>query len=58
MHTLKPINSDPIKNELKNKKAIFTLEEHTILGGLGTIIAEIILVPLFPKNIQKIWFKR
>ena len=42
VHTLKPIDSEYVLNKIKNVDNIFTLEEHTLLGGLGSIIAEII----------------
>jgi len=38
---LKPFPKDLIKNISKYKK-IFTIEDHSIIGGLGTIVAEII----------------
>tara|TARA_B100001057_G_scaffold499776_1_gene611737 strand:- start:1471 stop:2442 length:972 start_codon:yes stop_codon:yes gene_type:complete len=40
--SLKPIDASLIKN-LKRFKKIITIEEHTSIGGLGSIIAEIIL---------------
>lgn len=41
VHTLKPIDKK-IKDLLKEFKIIVTVEEHSIIGGLGTIIAELI----------------
>ena len=41
VHTLKPINTEMIKNYIKKSKIIFTVEEHTIVGGLASAIAEI-----------------
>jgi transketolase len=43
IYKLKPINSKKLFSELKDCKMIFTLEEHTINGGLGSIISELIL---------------
>ena len=37
---LKPFNKEELIKKQKNYKMIFTVEEHNIYGGLGTIIAE------------------
>ena len=42
MHTLKPIDKKLICDRAKNRKAFITLEEHNVLGGLGSAVAEII----------------
>lgn len=42
VHTIKPINDKEIVNHIKNKKLILTVEEHNIIGGLGSAISEII----------------
>lgn len=39
MHTIKPLDTAAIES-LKNKKMIFTIEEHSIFSGLGAAIAE------------------
>ncbi|MFA6486007.1 MAG: transketolase C-terminal domain-containing protein [Candidatus Magasanikbacteria bacterium] len=39
---LKPVDKEAVVNILKDYKAIFTVEEHNIIGGLGSIIAEMI----------------
>tara|TARA_Y100001936_G_C16081511_1_gene678243 strand:- start:2461 stop:3393 length:933 start_codon:yes stop_codon:yes gene_type:complete len=41
IHTIKPININSIIDECDETKAIVTLEEHTIDGGLGSILSEI-----------------
>jgi transketolase len=38
--TLKPLNREAIVAEARGMKAIVTAEEHTIIGGLGSAIAE------------------
>jgi transketolase len=40
--TLKPFDSDTFLAAAKRAKAIVTLENHTIVGGLGSLIAEIL----------------
>ena len=50
IHTIKPIDEDIIVKAAKETKKIFTVEEHSIIGGLGSAVAEVIaekaLVPL------------
>ena len=41
-HTLKPINIESISELIAKYKLIITLEEHNIIGGIGSIISEII----------------
>jgi transketolase len=52
-HTIKPFDYETFENILKNKKYIFTIEEHSIIGGLGSVVAEYIA----ESNIKPI-FKR
>ncbi|MFA5050700.1 MAG: transketolase C-terminal domain-containing protein [Patescibacteria group bacterium] len=42
MHTVKPLDVNLIKKILRHK-AIFTIEEHSIIGGLGSAVAETLL---------------
>lgn len=42
MHTVKPLDTSAILEALENTHGIITLEEHSILGGLGSAVAEII----------------
>ena len=53
MPTIKPFDSEFIENLCKKNIPIITLEEHNIIGGLGTAVAEIIA-----ESGQKINFKR
>jgi transketolase len=41
LHTIKPLDEKVLSSLLKKYKYIFTVEEHTLLGGLGSIISEI-----------------
>lgn len=41
VHTIKPLNKKKILKFINNKKLILTLEEHNIIGGLGSVISEI-----------------
>jgi transketolase len=40
MHTLKPIDTNALDNLISKGKTIFTIEEHSITGGLGSAVAE------------------
>jgi transketolase len=42
MHTMKPLDVKMIETLLKTGKPIFTLEEHSIIGGLGSAVSEVI----------------
>lgn len=42
MHTLKPLDKELIVESAKKTKAIVTCEEHTIIGGLGSAVAEVV----------------
>jgi len=42
MHTIKPLDNNLILKSLKETNGIITAEEHSIIGGLGAAIAEII----------------
>jgi transketolase len=42
MHTVKPMDKDAILRAAKETPLIITLEEHTVIGGLGGAVAEIL----------------
>lgn len=42
MHTVKPIDKEVILQAARETKAIITVEEHNIIGGLGGAVAEIL----------------
>lgn len=43
MHTLKPLDESLVVKTAKEIKNIFTLEEHSIIGGLGSAVAEVLV---------------
>lgn len=43
LHTLKPIDKEALLKELKDKQIVFTLEEHNLIGGLGSAVSELLL---------------
>lgn len=40
MHTIKPLDTDAIDDALRDTKMLVTVEEHSIIGGLGSGVAE------------------
>lgn len=42
MHTIKPLDKSLVEECLQDHKAIFTIEEHNIIGGLGSAICEVV----------------
>jgi len=43
IHTIKPIDQEVIIKAAKETKAIITLEEHQIMGGFGSAVAEVVV---------------
>ena len=40
MHTIKPIDKEDLKTIFDNHRLIVTMEEHNIIGGMGSAVAE------------------
>ncbi len=53
MHTLKPIDRELIAQCAAETGAIVTAEEHSIIGGLGSAVAEVV-VETFPVPLERI----
>mgnify|MGYP000206951928 FL=1 len=43
MHTIKPIDKDAVIHAAQKSGAIITVEDHNILGGLGSIVADVLM---------------
>ncbi len=43
MPVIKPIDTEPVLDDLKSGRAIYTVEEHSNLGGLGDAVGRVIL---------------
>ncbi|MCG1012317.1 transketolase family protein [Tepidanaerobacter sp. GT38] len=43
IHTIKPLDEDLILKEVAKTSKVITVEEHTILGGLGSAVAEVLV---------------
>jgi transketolase len=55
MHTIKPIDKDIILKSAAETGGIITLEEHTIEGGLGSAVGEVLLDNhIIPKSFYRI----
>ena len=53
IHTLKPIDKEIIIKAAKETKAIVTAEEHSIIGGLGSAVSEVV-VENYPVIVKRI----
>lgn len=53
MHTIKPIDREAVVRAAKDTGAIITVEEHSIIGGLGSAVAEVLCeeAPVIMKRI-------
>lgn len=54
MHTIKPLDKDAVMRAAEHSRALVTFEEHSIYGGLGSAVAEV----LAEKSVRHIPFKR
>ena len=60
MHTLKPFDTDAVLNADRNHKLIVTVEEHSIIGGLYSAVAELLCregihKPVLPIGIEDLF---
>lgn len=53
IHTIKPIDKDILVKAAKETKKIFTVEEHSIIGGLGSAVCDV-LCENAPASVYKI----
>ena len=53
IHTIKPIDKDIIINAAKETNAIVTAEEHSIIGGLGSAVLEV-LSDEYPVHLKRV----
>jgi len=42
MHTIKPLDEDAVREALLDTRRIVTVEDHTVIGGLGDAVADVI----------------
>lgn len=41
IHTIKPLDADLVREKFEKFKVVITIEEHSVIGGLGSAVAEI-----------------
>ena len=42
IHTIKPLDESLVMSTAKKTKRVFTVEEHSIIGGLGSAVSEVL----------------
>ena len=53
IHTIKPIDTDIIIKAAKETNYLFTIEDHSIIGGLGSSVCEV-LSENYPKKVKRL----
>ena len=43
MHTIKPIDREAVEKAARETGRIVTVENHTVIGGLGSAVAEVVV---------------
>ena len=43
LHTIKPIDAELVRTYAAKCKRVYTVEEHSVIGGLGDAVADVIL---------------
>ncbi len=58
IHTIKPLDEDKLRESMRAVKVIISIEEHTIMGGLGSAVAEVLAETGFnqPKKFSRLAF--
>jgi transketolase len=54
MHTLKPLDETAVRAYAKSHRFIFSLEEHSVQGGLGSAVAEVLAESGFSGKFKRI----
>ena len=59
LHTIKPIDREAIIKSAQKTKKVFTVEDHNIVGGMGSAVAEVLAenypVPLYRHGVMDIF---
>ena len=56
MHTIKPIDKEMIIKSAKETKRMITIEDHNVIGGLGSAVCEV-LAEEYPVNVMRLGIK-
>lgn len=54
MHTIKPIDKEAIIKAAQTTRNLITVEDHNVLGGLGSIVADVLMEAGVPTRLKKI----
>ncbi len=54
MHTIKPIDKEAVIRAARRSRNIITVEDHNILGGLGSIVADVLMEAGVSARLRKI----
>lgn len=54
VHTIKPLDCDTIVEQARDVRLVVTLEEHTVIGGLGSACIEALTDRLYRGNLPRI----
>jgi transketolase len=58
MPTVSPLDTEAVIKAARETSAIFTIEEHSIVGGLGGAVAETLLESgIYPRHFKRIGLK-
>lgn len=59
IHTIKPLDKEIILKAARNTKKVVTVEEHSVIGGLGSAVSELLAeeypVPVYKIGIQDVF---
>ena len=55
IHTIKPIDKEMIMKSAKETKRLISIEDHSIIGGLGSAIAEVLCGVVNPSPLQTVY---
>lgn len=58
MHTIKPIDRETLQRAARETGTIITVEEHNIIGGLGSAVAEVLLEMDIPVAFKRLGITR
>lgn len=55
IHTIKPLDDKLILERARGARCVFTLEEHTVIGGLGSAVVDLLIEqPVAPPPLRKL----
>ena len=54
MHTVKPLDEDAVLDAVRHSKLLVSMEEHSIIGGLGSAVAELVIDHGLPAQLLRL----